>query len=661
MDHYHGRKTYLPTLLIAFLLSVTIVHADVIFTPTGSSQVEIDSKGLAIWIVQGNVTNISDVVCGFSDERDESEITNVTYDVAYSAPADSPGKFEVYWDVDGDKFAEGSQLGVYCDVTVDGNEYKNIEQVVYINRQKTIMGYIEYFYNSVMEILGYQRYEMQIVTPQFWDGRDSKLLVEFKDKRGPYADATCSAIIEEEQSNVTHTLQMSYYGAGLYNVTWTPTGGVTEALAKVSCEVPALNSTFQDSLMLSAHKQEMKISVSGTDYYVGERGTVFVQLVDDQGLAVNSNTQCSVSINYPYSYDPAHAPWVENAPMTYKNGSGGLYYYDFIVPNFQGVYMVSVLCNYEAANTFMYSMSGTETFAPTRTTTLGTYSGNAVFLNDYEDWIYERCIGAVSGGQKICDAYYDFNASVHFDTAFYNVTGFEMNYMGEASHLYVGEFYYWNWSSSEWVALGNLTFSGASSGGVPIGVGDFFQKKFDAVYGQSISGTPGSGSNIVRLRVRVSGGVVFDLFSNWLNIELYPKRGNIVAAQGSSELNVKTGVPIITDASPKLQMVQGTGREGVQGNILVQVTQASVSVTNTNCQLTMYYPRNATKLLNNVSMTYFGDDGMYNYSFTPPMTGQNELYPMRVLCSGNLTGSSTIQAASAFQVSGGGYQMQVLG
>lgn len=77
--------------------------------------------------------------------------------------------------------------------------------------------------------------------------------------------------------------------------------------------------------------------VHGTEYNSGENGTIFVQILEDnQGV---SDAVCDLSVYYP------NKTFFIDDTMTYLNSSNGLYYYDFIVPNDLGVYMVESTCN----------------------------------------------------------------------------------------------------------------------------------------------------------------------------------------------------------------------------------------------------------------------------------------------------------------------------
>ncbi|MCK5293673.1 MAG: hypothetical protein KAJ49_03400 [Arcobacteraceae bacterium] len=80
------------------------------------------------------------------------------------------------------------------------------------------------------------------------------------------------------------------------------------------------------------------ISVFGTEYQVGEVGTSFIQLLNDNRQAIN-DASCFIDAYYPNKSNF----WI-NAPLTYQENSDGLYYKEFTVPDITGLYMLSSAC-----------------------------------------------------------------------------------------------------------------------------------------------------------------------------------------------------------------------------------------------------------------------------------------------------------------------------
>ena len=83
----------------------------------------------------------------------------------------------------------------------------------------------------------------------------------------------------------------------------------------------------------------VKMFVGGTEYSPGANGRTFVQLLQNGFNPIN-NAVCKATIFYP-----DNSYFYNDAPMM-PLGKDGMYYIDFIAPNMQGVYMVSIQCTY---------------------------------------------------------------------------------------------------------------------------------------------------------------------------------------------------------------------------------------------------------------------------------------------------------------------------
>lgn len=83
------------------------------------------------------------------------------------------------------------------------------------------------------------------------------------------------------------------------------------------------------------------LKVFGTEYQVGDNGTVWIQLLDVNKIPIN-NATCRIDIYYPNK-----VIWHNGTGMVYLQNSDGLYFLDVMVPDATGVYMTSVTCSYE--------------------------------------------------------------------------------------------------------------------------------------------------------------------------------------------------------------------------------------------------------------------------------------------------------------------------
>jgi hypothetical protein len=274
-----------------------------------------------------------------------------------------------------------------------------------------------------------------------------------------------------------------------------------------------------------------EVKVFGTEYRQGEKATVFLQLKDDQGLPVNTGN-CYINI---YNPDAAHTAYLNKAPMLYLTESDGLYYYDIAtLPSVYGVYMMTATCSYAFDGFDCYYTDGTDVYAPTRTITTGTYTGDPIALNSYADGVFTSCT-AVSVGVRRCNATYTFNASIH-GSSLINVTNINMYYMGESTLVTRINFSVWNWSSSRWIKLpNNLVYSGGTPAGGPYGLGNFISNAIPS------KNTIGTGANKGLIKIWANGygaGTVYTQWDNWLSLHLLTNSGTIQDLKGSSEIHI---------------------------------------------------------------------------------------------------------------------------
>jgi hypothetical protein len=92
------------------------------------------------------------------------------------------------------------------------------------------------------------------------------------------------------------------------------------------------------------------IEVHGTEYIFGQTSKVWIQLLNNSGSYI-SNGVCFTDI-----YNPDGTELLERATMTNMNHDG-IYYYDIVLPEIEGVYPVIVLCYYTAGQIYNYATS----------------------------------------------------------------------------------------------------------------------------------------------------------------------------------------------------------------------------------------------------------------------------------------------------------------
>jgi len=86
------------------------------------------------------------------------------------------------------------------------------------------------------------------------------------------------------------------------------------------------------------------VEVHGTEYSPGDRGKVWLQLLNSTGEYITEGA-CYIDI-----YDPNNIEYLENAAMTNAQHDG-LYFYDLIIPQQQGVYPAIGKCYYNTNQT----------------------------------------------------------------------------------------------------------------------------------------------------------------------------------------------------------------------------------------------------------------------------------------------------------------------
>lgn len=120
------------------------------------------------------------------------------------------------------------------------------------------------------------------------------------------------------------------------------------------------------------NKPTVGIEVYGTEYFAGQNGKTFIQLLDENHQPVNDSS-CFTSIYYPNG-----DVWKFQQLMVYLNE--GIYEYDFIVPFQSGVYPISAFCT-------LPSLTITEKLA-----TDGFESGNGAGGTGWDgSWTLDGC------------------------------------------------------------------------------------------------------------------------------------------------------------------------------------------------------------------------------------------------------------------------------
>lgn len=134
--------------------------------------------------------------------------------------------------------------------------------------------------------------------------------------------------------------------------------------------------------------------------------------------------------------------------------------------------------------------------------------------------------------------------------------------------------------------------------------------------------------------------------------------GQVNSYLGTGTLNALSSASInvsqIFEGTPSVKLVSNEIASSSNGRIMAQVLKGSTGVSDAFCSLTIYFPNNSTKLVNSVSMSYFGEAGLYNYSLVAPVSYGIDIYPSRINCTSGLQlGSQVVQTIEPVRVVGG--------
>lgn len=110
---------------------------------------------------------------------------------------------------------------------------------------------------------------------------------------------------------------------------------------------------------------KVELFLGGTEYQAGQNGTVFLQLLDVNRMAIN-NSLCRLTM-----WNPSKTLFLNDIQMSYLLNSAGLYYFDFVVPNATGVYMLSARCNFYYNMTYLTSSKDSYVQATANATNFG--------------------------------------------------------------------------------------------------------------------------------------------------------------------------------------------------------------------------------------------------------------------------------------------------
>lgn len=144
--------------------------------------------------------------------------------------------------------------------------------------------------------------------------------------------------------------------------------------------------------MIKVMKEKPILTVMGTEYQIGDDGTIFLQL-SEENKPIN-DASCLFDVYYPDK-----TQLLDKAFMIYLNDSDGLYYKDLAIPYQTGVYMLSAKCIYNVdygneghitsfsfVDGVEYGNSYTDTYSDDDETESTAYSEDFSTSLDWDNW-----------------------------------------------------------------------------------------------------------------------------------------------------------------------------------------------------------------------------------------------------------------------------------
>ncbi len=273
--------------------------------------------------------------------------------------------------------------------------------------------------------------------------------------------------------------------------------------------------------VMTLETQPPTINVFGTEYTTGEDGKTFLQVVDN-GVKVD-NASCRLNVFFPNTT----SLFINNTLMIQHEE--GLQFVPFVVPEQEGVYMVTAQCQYFIQNQFIFEEDSLDII--NLTVIQGTYLGSPIVLNSRRDGLVNEHDSTVGGGTKVAEANYQW---VHEDLL--NATDLSLQWLGSSDTTGVLlNLSYFDFNQSMFIQLGSIeTLSGTSN----FNILEYITRDIPET-GISINGVNGT----VFLKLRAEAAPGFVLIQDWFVLHstiLTNQSENDI--RGGGELHVFNGI-----------------------------------------------------------------------------------------------------------------------
>jgi len=266
----------------------------------------------------------------------------------------------------------------------------------------------------------------------------------------------------------------------------------------------------------SVAKEVLKpqMQMHGTDYYIGDFGKSWVQLLDADGNFVNNGT-CYIDI-----YTPSNEQLIERASMNFL--ANGIYYYDFLVPDVIGIYPTIGLCYYVTTSQIETADSG---YVVIGIDGAGSYTTTATKNNNY--WNIDE---ALTNGTYRLQMGQNYTGITQPALLTAVSIEFQGRWDGGSDTLTI---HVWNWTNSRWISIPNTILD---TGGIDLDINNLILTSNATLNGILKSG---------EVRVMINDTSVADLTESTLRIDYLAvnfisySSPSVREIKGSSEINVK--------------------------------------------------------------------------------------------------------------------------
>jgi len=271
---------------------------------------------------------------------------------------------------------------------------------------------------------------------------------------------------------------------------------------------PKQEYKLQNVTIVENESERYHMKVFGTEYLYGEVATTFLQLLDDNYEPVY-NATCWIN-----AYYPNNSVFIDDAMMArFKEG---LYYYDYVVPNISGIYMLTTRC---FIPTFEYELKAVDFAALSNIKEeVGTY------YNTHEvDNVYHM----ITGTANYLDVYYNISNAVNTS----NITDIQavMFYkVGQCTNCV--NMYVYNFINQTWELLPNAgSGAGVSSDSPELVLSNSIACKDDKCIDEN---------SVIMIRITTTTS---SLYVDYIGVEIIAgatQYTNLIALRGSGEVHV---------------------------------------------------------------------------------------------------------------------------